>query len=139
MQNDLLPRRPFMNVSGLTSTPLRADHASRSAVARLTSAIRKTPVSVSAQVSRRIATTLARTARAATAGALKFWRAYIRAMHESRRREAAMFVALRCPDLDPADFMYREYGIETKRDRRRHGPLSDEEIAFLKTHAKTDD
>jgi hypothetical protein len=101
-------------------------------------AMRKIPVNMSAHISRRIATTLSIAARVASAGALRFWKAYIRAMHESRRREAAMFVALRCPDLDPADFMYAEYGIGAPERGRRDGPLSDAEIAFLDRHSKAD-
>src|SRR6185437_7659416 len=58
---------------------------------------------------------------------------------QSRRREAAMLVALHCPDVDPAEFMRDEYGVGAPERRRRDGPLSEAEIAFLKSHSKASD
>ena len=114
MQNDLLPQRPFTIPSAHRSFPRNADLAARAPVGHRLSAIQQKNAHMSAQLSRRIATTLSMIGRLATAAALRFWKAYIRAMHESRRREAAMLVALHCPDVDPAEFMRGE-------SRRRAG------------------
>jgi hypothetical protein len=139
MQNDLLPQRPFTIPSAHRSFPRNADLAARAPVDHRLSAIQQKNAHMSAQLSRRIATTLSMIGRLATAAALRFWKAYIRAMHESRRREAAMLVALHCPDVDPAEFMRGEYGVGAPERRRRDGPLSDAEIAFLKSHSKASD
>jgi hypothetical protein len=94
---------------------------------------------MSAQISRRIATTLARMGRLATTAALRFWGAYFRAMHESRTREAALLLAQYSPDFDPTGFMRDEYGVGEPERRRRDGPLSEGEIGLLKDHPKRND
>ena len=78
------------------------------------------------------------TARLATAGALRFWRRYMKALHEARRREAALLLVQLWPDFDPVEFMRSAYGIEPNQRPRRDGPLTDAEIALLKEQSKAD-
>ena len=139
MQNELLPQKSFTSVSRLTLASPDNGRAARATIAQFPSVLRRMPFTIRARTSLRAAAALSMTARLATAGALRFWRAYMKALHEARRREAALLLVQYCPDFDPAEFMRREYGIEPRQRRRGHGPLTDEEIAFLKRESKADD
>lgn len=92
---------------------------------------------MSAHISLRIATALATAARFATTAALKWWTIYLRALRETREREAARLIARYRPADNVCRFECAE--METSRQPRtsRLGPLSVSEIMMFKSNSKT--
>jgi hypothetical protein len=73
----------------------------------------------------------------ATASAIKCWRAYLRAAHETREREAARLIARYRAIDELCQVEPDENGtFERAYTRRPLGPLSESEIAFLKCNSK---